>query len=92
MCLAIPIRVEVLLPEQMARVTLSGVSKIISIALVEEVAVGDYVLVHVGYALTRLDPDEAARTLALMHEAAVPGAYSPPAASPGASADLEAAS
>ena len=30
---------------------------------------GDYVIIHVGYALTRLDPDEAARTLALMAEA-----------------------
>jgi len=34
---------------------------------------GDYVLLHVGYALTRLDPGEAERTLALMREAAVPG-------------------
>ena len=73
MCLAIPIRVEVLLPEQMARVTLSGVSKVISIALVEDVRVGDYVLLHVGYALARLDPEEAELTLALMREAAVPG-------------------
>jgi hydrogenase expression/formation protein HypC len=40
---------------------------------VEDVRVGDYVLLHVGYALTRLDPDEAERTLALMREAAVPG-------------------
>ena len=73
MCLAIPIRVEALLPDQMARVTLGGVSKVVSIALVEDVRVGDYVLLHVGYALTRLDPDEAARTLVLMREAAVPG-------------------
>lgn len=73
MCLAIPIRVEALLPENMARVTLSGVSKIVSIALVEDVRVGDYLLIHVGYALARLDPDEAERTLALMREAAVPG-------------------
>ena len=73
MCLAIPIRVEALLPEQMARVTLGGVSKVVSIALVEDVRVGDYVLLHVGYALTRLDPEEAERTLALMREAAVPG-------------------
>jgi hydrogenase expression/formation protein HypC len=77
MCLAIPIRVEALLPEQMARVTLSGVSKVISIALVEDVRVGDYVLLHVGYALTRLDPDEAERTLTLMLEAAVPGLPAP---------------
>ncbi len=73
MCLAIPIRVEALLPEQMARVTLGGVSKVVSIALVEDVRVGDYVLLHVGYALARLDPEEAERTLELMREAAVPG-------------------
>lgn len=73
MCLAIPIRVEALLPEQMARVTLGGVSKLVSTALVEDVEVGDYVLLHVGYALTRLDPEEAERTLALMRAAAVPG-------------------
>jgi hydrogenase expression/formation protein HypC len=79
MCLAIPIRVEQLLTGDMARVTLGGVSKTVSIALVEDVRVGDYLLIHVGFALTRLDPDEAERTLALMHEAAVPGlaAYSP---------------
>ena len=37
-------------------------------ALVPEVAIGDYVIVHVGYALSRLDPDEAQRTLALFAE------------------------
>jgi len=73
MCLAIPIRVEALLPDAMARVTLGGVSKVVSIALVEHVQVGDYLLIHVGYALARLDPEEAQRTLALMREAAVPG-------------------
>lgn len=72
MCLAIPIRVEELLPDDMARVTLSGVSKIVSIALLEDVQIGDYLLIHVGYALARLDPDEAERTLAMMREAAVP--------------------
>jgi hydrogenase expression/formation protein HypC len=72
MCLAIPIRVEDVLPGNMARVTLSGVSKTVSVALVENVRVGDYLLIHVGYALTRLDPDEAVRTLAMMREAAVP--------------------
>ena len=72
MCLAIPIRVEELLPDDMARVTLSGVSKIVSIALLEDVRLGDYLLIHVGYALARLDPGEAERTLAMMREAAVP--------------------
>jgi hydrogenase expression/formation protein HypC len=73
MCLAIPIRVEQLLPDGMARVTLSGISKTISIALVEDVRVGDYLIIHVGYALARLAPEEAEHTLALMREAAVPG-------------------
>jgi hydrogenase expression/formation protein HypC len=73
MCLAIPIRVEELLHDSMARVTLGGVSKTVSIALLEDVRLGDYVLIHVGFALTRLDPDEAERTLALMREASVPG-------------------
>ena len=69
MCLAIPTRVVELLPDNQALVDLGGVRKAISLALVVGGAVGDYVIVHVGYALTRLDPDEAARTLALMAEA-----------------------
>jgi hydrogenase expression/formation protein HypC len=69
MCLAIPARVIDLLPNDQAIVDLGGVKKEISLALVENVAVGDYVIVHVGYALTRLDPEEAEKTLALMAEA-----------------------
>lgn len=68
MCLAIPARVVELLPDEMAIVDLSGVRKDISLAMVEEVAVGDYVIVHVGFALSKLDPDEAAKTLALFAE------------------------
>jgi len=47
-------------------IDLDGVKKQISLALVEGVNVGDYVVVHVGYALGRLDPEEAARTLELL--------------------------
>ena len=65
MCLAIPTRVVELLPDNQALVDLGGVRKAISLELVDGVAGGDYVIVHVGYALTRLDPGEAARTLAL---------------------------
>ena len=71
MCLAIPTRVVELLPDNQALVELGGVRKAISLELVDGVALGDYVIVHVGYALTRLDPDEAARTLALMAEAGI---------------------
>jgi hydrogenase expression/formation protein HypC len=74
MCLAIPILVEQLLADDMARVTLNGVSKHVSIALLEDVQIGDYLLIHVGYALARLDPEEAALTLALMQEAGAIGA------------------
>jgi hydrogenase expression/formation protein HypC len=70
MCLAIPAKVTELLPENMARISLDGVSKLISIALVQDVAVGDYVILHVGYALAKVDEEEALRTLALLREAA----------------------
>jgi len=63
MCLAIPARVVELLPGDAARIDLSGVRKDVSLALVDGVAVGDYVIVHVGYALAKLDAAEAARTL-----------------------------
>ena len=65
MCLAIPARVVELLPAEQCIVDLGGVRKEISLALVSDVAVGDYVIVHVGYALNRLDEDEAEKTLAL---------------------------
>jgi len=63
MCLAIPARVVDLPEPGVALVDVGGVQKRISLALVEDVACGDYVIVHVGYALTRLDPEEAQRTL-----------------------------
>jgi hydrogenase expression/formation protein HypC len=65
MCLALPSRVVELLDDDQAKVDLGGVTKAISLALVEGVAVGDYVIVHVGYALTKVDPAEAEKTLAL---------------------------
>lgn len=52
-------------PGEMAIVDAGGVRKEISLALVEDVAVGDYVILHVGYALQKLDEDEARRTLEL---------------------------
>ncbi len=71
MCLAIPARVVEIDANDQAIVDLGGVKKGVSLALVEGVAVGDYVIVHVGYALTRLDPEEAEKTLALMAEAGI---------------------
>ena len=71
MCLAIPARVTALEADDMAVVALEGVKKRISVTLLDEVEVGDYVLVHVGYALHRLSEEEAERTLALMAEAGI---------------------
>jgi hydrogenase expression/formation protein HypC len=70
MCLAIPVRVTELRDDATAIVDLDGIRKEISLALVDDVRVGDYVILHVGYALARLDPREAERTLALFAGAA----------------------
>ncbi len=68
MCLAVPAQVIALLPDAMATVEVAGVTKDVSVALVDDLVIGDYVILHVGYALNRIDPDEAARTLALIEE------------------------
>jgi hydrogenase expression/formation protein HypC len=71
MCLAIPARVVSLPEPETALIDLGGVQKRVSLALVDGVVPGDYVIVHVGYALTRLDPEEAERTLRTFAEAGV---------------------
>jgi len=52
-----------------ASVALGEVKKDVSLALVEDVQVGDFVLIHVGYALNKVSPEEAERTLQLFAEA-----------------------
>ena len=70
MCLAIPARIiEIDESTDSAVVALGEVRKQVSLALVEDVAPGDYVLIHVGYALNRISAEEAERTLALFGEA-----------------------
>lgn len=69
MCLAVPTQIVKLLDNQMALSSLSGVEKEISLALLQdEVKVGDYVIVHVGYALSKLDEEDAKKTLAYFAE------------------------
>lgn len=70
MCLAVPVRVVSLHEDQWAEAEVGGVHKRISLALLDGVAVGDYVIVHAGFAITRLDVDEAEKTLALFDEIA----------------------
>jgi hydrogenase expression/formation protein HypC len=66
MCLALPARITALHDDSTATVDLGGVRQRVSVALLDGLAVDDYVVVHVGYALSRLDPKEAERTLALL--------------------------
>ena len=68
MCLALPARVIALLDAEYAVVELGGVKKTVSILIVPDARVGEYVIVHVGYAIGRVDPIEAERTLALIAE------------------------
>ena len=69
MCLAIPTKIVEILDGDMAKVDLDGVRKEISLAMVDA-EVGDYVIVHVGYALSKIDPEEAEKTIALFGEMA----------------------
>ena len=65
MCLAIPVQIKEIIDENTAVAEISGLKKTISTALLEDAKVGDYVILHVGYALQKIDPEEAQKTLAL---------------------------
>ena len=70
MCLGIPAQiVEVIDPEAgIAKAEISGVRRKVSVALCPEADVGDWVLVHVGFALARIDEEQARETLALLEQ------------------------
>lgn len=68
MCLALPARLVERRGAEEAVVELGGVKKLVSIALVPDAEPGDYVIVHVGHAIGRIDAVEAERTLALFAE------------------------
>ena len=72
MCLAIPARVVSIDADQMGTIEIGGVGRQVALDLVPETAVGDYVIVHVGFAIERLDEAEAEETLALLN-AFLPG-------------------
>jgi hydrogenase expression/formation protein HypC len=74
MCLGIPGRIvdideTPLMP--MGRVDFGGITRQVCLGYVPEAEVGDYVIVHVGFAISRLDEDEAKETLRLMAEAGI---------------------
>jgi len=74
MCLALPAQITAIhTAAGMATASVDNVTVEVSLALVDDVKIGDYVLVHVGYALNKLDEDEALKTLALFAEAGLTG-------------------
>lgn len=66
MCHALPVKIIALTGVDTAKVSLGGIVKEISVALIEQPKVGDYVVLHVGYALAKIDEEEAEHTLALL--------------------------
>ncbi len=74
MCLAIPGKVEEITTEgdlRIGRVNFGGIVKRVCLDCVPEVEVGDYTIVHVGFALSKIDEEEAKKTLALFEEMGV---------------------
>lgn len=72
MCLAVPGRVATIVEEgpltRRGRIDFGGLVKEVNLSLVPEAEVGDYVLVHVGIALSRIDEEEAVRVFAYLRE------------------------
>jgi hydrogenase expression/formation protein HypC len=72
MCLAVPGKVESIIESvselRMAKVNFGGIRKDICIEWIPEVKIGDYILAHVGFALTKLDEEEATLTLQAFSE------------------------
>ena len=71
MCLAIPGKIEAIVEDdplsRTARVSFAGVHKIINITLVPDATIGDYVIVHVGIAISKLDENQAQQVLTLLN-------------------------
>ncbi|MCI6284762.1 HypC/HybG/HupF family hydrogenase formation chaperone [Selenomonas sp.] len=67
MCLAVPAKI-IEIKDLLAKVELSGVTKDVSLMLLPEAQVGDYVLVHAGFAMQKVDEKEAEETYALLNE------------------------
>lgn len=69
MCLAIPAKVTKI-DGDMATIDIGGVTRSASLMLVTDVAVGDYIIVHAGFAIHRVDPKEAKESLRLLRQLA----------------------
>lgn len=68
MCLAIPAKITKLKDAMLAEVEIGGVMKDVSLMLLPEVQVGDYVLIHTGFAIEKIDEKEAEETMKLLKQ------------------------
>ena len=82
MCLAVPGKIlsaEERDGSRVAKVQFGGITREAHLDFVPEAEIGDYVLVHVGFALSRVDPDEAQKTFELLEEMGLLADELPPA-------------
>ena len=70
MCLAVPMRVVEIVEGSRARAEAGGISRVVDVSLLDNVVPGDYLIVHAGFAIEKLDPVEADARLALFDEMA----------------------
>lgn len=68
MCLALPAQIIKLLDSQRAIASVGGIEKEISLVLLDDINEGDFVILHVGFALTKLNEEEAIKTLRLFDQ------------------------
>ena len=70
MCLAIPGQIIEIVdePRRLARVEVAGVRRTVNIGLLDEAGTGDWVLIHVGFAISQIDEDEAMATRRLLEQ------------------------
>lgn len=68
MCIAFPMKIKELLPEQHGIVECAGVERRVSLRLLEKYSLDDYVLVHAGYAIEKLSEESALENIRIMNE------------------------
>lgn len=67
MCLAIPAKIT-RIEKNMAEVDINGVKRKADVRLIENLRIGDYILIHAGFAIEKIDPKEAGKTIKLLKE------------------------
>ena len=67
MCLAVPMKL-LNIDGEFGKADLGGVVKEVSLSLIEDVKIGDYVLIHAGFAIQKIDEEEALKTISLLKE------------------------